>query len=594
MLGRISTLRHATVAGAIGTTAALAGFGVIGAGEHPERYETWQTVVAPAGGDALRITETFDQDFGTNDRRGHEAFIAHDFGVPVDIVASSPDAPDDVATADFGDSTRVRIGDPDVTISGQHRYTLAYTYPAAEISTGLLALDVLDGDAFETLDAEVVITGFRLADVECFVGAIGSDDRCRFVEEGGVYRAELGALAPFTGVTVRATVLGTTDVVPVDPPPLPERRSDGTLPLTLGVTALGVAGAAPIYAWARRRGRNEAFAGGAAEAAYGTLPSPGAVEQPPVPTTLVADTDLADLATIEFAPPRGLEPWEGAVLLRERIDDSTVEAWLSGLAAREVIEFGEQAGKLTIGAGPKRSDASEHDSALVAQLQGGKDPYVTGTYDPAFAAAWGAVAAMQRDRISAAGWWKHLGPGEKVSVRRGDGSPFKVVVGIVFVLVWFGNGLLASLGFLRSWPLALAVGLVFPATVAYLVYRVMLPARSAQGTALALRTESFRRFLHASEAQHVEWAWRNGLLREYSGWAVALGEAEAWSDALSKANVPAPARSMGPLVVAGRRSSINASRTRPSSSGSGSGSRGGGSRGGRVGGGGGGRSRGSW
>jgi hypothetical protein len=190
---------------------------------------------------------------------------------------------------------------------------------------------------------------------------------------------------------------------------------------------------------------------------------------------------------------------------------------------------------------------------------------VTGTYDPSFASAWGKVVTMQRERIAAAGWWKHLGPGEKVSIGGGDGSSFKVVVGIVFVLIWFGNGLLASLGFLRSWPLALAVGLVFPATVAYLVYRVMLPARSAQGSALALRTESFRRFLHASEAQHVEWAWRNGLLREYSGWAVALGEADAWSDALSKANVPAPARTTGPLIVAGRRSSINASRTQPSS-----------------------------
>jgi hypothetical protein len=119
-----------------------------------------------------------------------------------------------------------------------------------------------------------VITGFRLSDVECFVGAVGSENRCEFVESGGVYRAELGELAPYTGVTVRATVLGTTDVVPVDPPPLPERRTDDTLAMTVGVAALGVAGATPVYWWARRRGRNEVFAGGAAEAAYGTLPAP--------------------------------------------------------------------------------------------------------------------------------------------------------------------------------------------------------------------------------------------------------------------------------------------------------------------------------
>ncbi len=304
--------------------------------------------------------------------------------------------------------------------------------------------------------------------------------------------------------------------------------------------------------------------------------------------------DLGGMATTEFAPPKGLEPWEGAVLLTERVDDGTVEAWLSGLAGHEAVELGEQDDKLTIASGAKRDSLSDTDAALLAQIQGGKSVYVTGTYDPAFAAAWGQVAAMQRERIAASGWWKHLGPGEKVSVGRG-GSPFKLIVFAAFAFLWFGSGLGAVLGLLRSWPLALIVGLAFPAAVAFFLYRVMLPARSAQGSALALRTESFRRFLHASEGQHVEWAWSKGLLREYSGWAVALGEADAWSTALASANVPAPARaSMGPIIVAGRRSSINASRTRPSPSGSSGGGRSGGFRGGRVGGGGGGGSRGSW
>jgi hypothetical protein len=595
---RISRARHAVVAGAVGATTALAGFGVIGAGDHPERYETWQTVIQPAGDDGVRIVETFDQDFGSEERRGHQRFVPNDAGVPTDVVASSPDAPDDVTVDVLGSETRIRIGDPAVTISGQHRYRLAYTLPAARTSSGRLVIDVLDGDEFETLSAEVVITGFELADPQCFVGEVGSTDRCELRQEGdGLYRATLGQLAPFTGVTVEAEIVGTAPLASVDPPPLPERRDDDRLPLTLGMAGIGLAGAAPVYAWARRKGRNEVFAGGAADAAYGALPAPGSVapDAPPPPVTLVADDDLGDLATIEFVPPKGLEPWEAAVLLNEKIDDRSVEAWVSGLAGREVIELGERDGKLTIGAGAKRAAASDRDSALIARLQGGKNPYVTGTYDAAFAAAWRAVAEMQRERIAAAGWWKHFGPGERVSLGGGGGSAFRLLVFVGFGLVWFGNVALAGLGLLRSWPLALAVGLLFPATVAYFVYRAMLPARSAQGSALALRTESFRRFLHASEAQHVEWAWSKGLLREYSGWAVALGEADAWGDALSKADVPAPARaSRGPLIVAGRRSSINASRTKPSSSGSSGSGRSGGFRGGRVGGGGGGGRRGSW
>ena len=65
MLGRISGVRHATVVAAIGSLTALTGFGVIGAGDHPERFETFHVVVAPAGADGLRITETFDHDSRT-------------------------------------------------------------------------------------------------------------------------------------------------------------------------------------------------------------------------------------------------------------------------------------------------------------------------------------------------------------------------------------------------------------------------------------------------------------------------------------------------------------------------------------------------
>lgn len=592
MLGRISTVRHATVVGAISGLTVLTGAGVMGGGNHQERYDTWQVVIAPAGGDGLRITETFDIDFGNADRHGPERYIPNDIGAPIDVVASSPDAPADVSAATIGAETRVRIGDPDIEVDGQHRYTLSYTLPYSLVSTGFLAYDALEGDEYETLDAEIVVTGFQLGEPRCFIGAIGATDECPIVADGAVYRAELGALAPFTGITIDGTILAVTEPVAVEPPPLPPRRTQDQLPVTLAVAGAGLLGAAPVYYRMRRKGRNEVFAGGAADAAYGTLAAPGLPGGPPVdrPVTLVADDDLAGLATIEFAPPVGLEPWEAAVLLTERLDDATVEAWISGLAGSEVVELGEHDGKLTIGAGEHRNRANEIDSSLVAQLQGGKNPYVTGKYDPAFARAWGAVLAMQRRRIQASGWWKHGSPADKAVSRSSVGLGIAIPIAII-VMSQVGS---RAFDVLRYWPVAVAIGLVVPAGIAYAAYRRLAPARSAQGSALALRVESFRKFLHLSEAQHVEWAWSKGLLREYSGWAVALGEAEAWGDALAKANVPAPARaSMGPIIASRSRPSVTASRTKPSSS-SGGGGGGGGSRGGRVGGGGGGGRRGSW
>jgi hypothetical protein len=103
-----------------------------------------------------------------------------------------------------------------------------------------------------------------------------------------------------------------------------------------------------------------------------------------------------------------------------------------------------------------------------------------------------------------------------------------------------------------------------------------------------LRSESFRRFLAASEGKHVEWAWQQGLVREYSAWAVALGAAEAWSKAVKASNIPDPQVSLsGPLLLYSAGSAFSSSRTAPSSSGGGGG-------GGGVGGGGGGGSSGSW
>ena len=285
------------------------------------------------------------------------------------------------------------------------------------------------------------------------------------------------------------------------------------------------------------------------------------------------------------------------MLLSERLNDDTVEAWLSGLVGREAIELDEEGSELAIRTGPRRDELDEADAALLSGILDISDPYVTGKYDQAFATAWRRIARSQKRRIADSGWWRHLPPGAGVNPKA-SGSPFGLVIVGFFVVFWFGSAATAAVGYFRSWPMAAALALIFPAVVAYFMYRAMLPARSAQGSALALRTESFRRFLHASEGRHVEWAWSKGLVREYSAWAVALGEADAWSKALEGANVPAAAAvAAGPIILHRHGSSMRDTRTAPSSSGSGGGRFGGGGGGfggGGVGGGGGGGSSGSW
>lgn len=594
MLGRLSPWRHVVVAVAVFGCSLLALIGIIGGGLRPERFDAKQVTVQPDGVDGVRIREVVDQDFGRSKRHGLVRIIPNDFGVPSDVTASSPDANADIDIAQVATGTRIRLGDPTSTVTGQHRYVLTYTLPNAQLSSKKLALDIIGTtEKFETGRFEVVVTGLTLIDRTCNVGSAGTVGGCTLEQNGGNYTVVFEPLKARQGITIGATITATTDVAEPALPELPARKADHRLALALALLPIGFAGAGAVFFIDRRRGRNEVFSGGAAEAAYGTLPAPNADgSMSAVPTSLVSDNRMAAMATIEFVPPKGVEPWQGAVLLKERIDNETVTAWFSALAAREAITLDKVDDKLLMGLGPKHASAATADVAHVTQILDGKPSFEFGTYDKNFADTWRSIKTEQDDMIKESGWWKRLPPNSSA----GGGLSAALVVAI-FALVFLGGAsvLSAVLGAFRWLPLALLFGLAVPVLAALVVYRTMLPALSATGSALALRTESFRRFLIASEGQHVEWAWKQGLLREYSAWAVSLGAAEAWGTALAHSNVPPTEIASGnPLLFYTMASAFSHSYTVPSSSGSGGGGFSGGFSGGSVGGGGGGGSSGSW
>src|SRR5215207_1617786 len=348
-IGEFGAWRHAVVGVSILAGAGLTLAGIIGVPPQPEKFDAKQVVVAPAGPNSLRIREVVDEDFGDSDRHGYERVVDDDFGVPQDITAESPDADATVHVARVRDSegrpqTQIRLGSPSVTISGQHRYILSYTLPNARLETGQLDLDVVpDGDAQSIDRFEAVVTGIGLAAPSCSVGARGVTGGCTLAMAGDTYRATISQLPAGDGVTIGGGITGIGTPVTVALPSLPTRRDEPSrVPLAVSMLPIGLAGAGAVYLLARRRGRNEVFAGGAADAAYGprtdaTLPPPGGATLPPpgsvaTAVRLVPDSQMAELATTEFAPPNGIAPWQGDVLLREKIDQSTVSAWFSGHA----------------------------------------------------------------------------------------------------------------------------------------------------------------------------------------------------------------------------------------------------------------------
>jgi hypothetical protein len=590
--------RHLTAGLAVVGVSALSAFGAIGSGDQgllrSEHFDAKQVTIAPSGGDGIRIREVVDIDFGLVEKRGYERIVPNDFGVPIDVTAFSPDANDEVDASSYGSDTRIRIGDPNIVFTGQHRYELAYTLPEAQVSGGLLAVNVIgNNETFVTDRFEIVLSGFELTEPRCDTGSFGDFGGCELAEQPhGSYVAVINDLQPGEGISVGGTIESAVPTAFAGVPQVSDRNPTGIRPLGLLAAALSTVVVVGVFVAARRAGSNEVRgAGGAADAAYGDLPMPRSRDPlVDVPTYRVPDSRLADLATIEFVPPSGVEPWQARVLLSEQIDDDSVAAWFSEMIARDAILIEKRNGDDVMRQGPNTARLSAVDQGHLATLFASGPTVELGSYDSAFSSAWRAVQAEQRRFIADSGWWSNGSPGQGMSLN-GLG---RVLIPFVFIVLVSGSSLrIAGLGLagaVGNWFAALIFTALLVGLIAFWIYRSMLPSRSATGSALTLRTESFRRFLAASEGRHVEWAWDNGLLREYSAWAVALGAAEAWTDAVKSSNIAEPELALGgPLLLYLHPGSFSSTHTQPSSSGSSGGFGGGG-----VGGGGGGGSSGSW
>lgn len=586
MLNPVSKWHHAVVAAAAAFVPLLVVMGVAGDGQYAERFESKQIVVTPGSADGIHIHEVVDIDFGNERRHGYIRRVPVDFGQPIDITASSPDAPADVREQpEFNTVTNqyevaIRVGDPNVTVTGQHRYELDYTLPEAQVSAGTLALDIIGNDeTLETGHFEVVVAGMELTDPTCNVGAAGASGGCTLAKDGEVYRVSFDPLLPGAGITIGGTITKITEPVDVSAPAIPTRRTSHRGVMTAITALLGALVSFGTFGLMRRTGRNVVGGITAADAAFGSGAVAGA-------TRLVTDRQLDAMATTEFEAPRGMRPWHGTMLLHEAIDHDTVSAWFSDQIAQGVLQVRGNGEALV--AGPQLETAPPITHQRITTLLGADGEVALGSYEPRLQTLWKEVQAEQVVAAKDSGWWDRRSPGNSANPLLPTLGSFGLMLLVVFGVAW-------AFGMRHSFLATALAAIVLPLVVAVVAYRRLLPRRSATGSAAALQVESFRRFLEASEGKHVDWAWEHGLLREYSAWAVSLGAAAAWGRAIASSAVPPPEVSLNtmPLLMYTHASAFASTYTAPVSTGGGSSSFGGFS-GGSVGGGGGGGSSGSW
>ena len=577
---RLDTVLLGVGAAATGVVTAIGGV----AGDAERVTRLWVGASLQANGPAA-VTEVIDYDFGNATNRHGIFRTIPGLGTDATVTVASSSAPDGIAekTIDLsGDEpgVKLKIGDPDVTISGRHRYQIDYRHDGLLQGPQTLTWDAVGtGWTVRVQQSEVhVVAPWAFEDLACSSGRTGESGGCELAQpEPGHLVATVDDLATGEGVTVTArrgmdlAAAPRLPAPPVDAPPDP--GAGLALPAGIaGVAALGTSAAASAVV--RRRGRERVGAGGVADAAW-------TAEGGPSGEVLLDQEDLAAMATTEFAPPEGLTPAMGGIILEESVQPNHKVAWLIEAAIAGAVDLDETGRHVRLvrhpGTGPVELQQP------LDRMFGGRSELTLGSYDPEFAAGWGDVGTQLEAWKAASGLWDPRGDRRALWVRvlGGLGALSGLALAALFGALAARHG--------EGWlvPLAVAAGIA-GAGVAAVVRGWELRVRTPQGSGLWLRVESFRRFLAGSEAYHAEEAAKRGVLREYTAWAVAVGEIDRWERAVSAATITDQAGlgyvHMAPLLVA----STQTSSTAPSSSGSGGGG------GGSVGGGGGGGGGGSW
>ncbi len=563
---------------ALGGIAALAA--AIGDSERIEGY--WTSAVVDETGQA-QVTEVIDYEFGSTSRHG----IFRD--VPLldptaPIAVDSPTAPDQFVIERTGVDTRIRIGDPNATISGRHRYRIDYPIgvgEAAGIGEGRISWDAV-GTRWNVgiSDVEIHLTAAQeLEQLRCSTGEAGAWGGCDAEQpEPGHVVVTVDKLDAFEGVTVSAVVgapLPSAPAIPTAPIGPAEDPGSGVLPPAGTAAAFGVLAAAAASVAVRRAGRELVWAGGSADAAFG--PQHGE----DYPVRRVDHDELNSLASTEFAPPRGISAWQGGLLYAEQADKDHQVAWLLERAIAGEVEIEGRDEDLTLRL--LEVDSPEHET--LERLFGGRKTIKLGKYDKQFAAGWSGLFKRLDRWLGESAYWDPEGDRRRTKA---------LVAGFLLLVV----GIIAMGGFTivanRSgigWLAGTAVGAAMAGAGWSLLIRSWeLRVRTPEGSGLWILIESFRRFIHGSDAQHVDAAAKQGLLLDYTAWAVALGEVDRWSKAVEEANAAGSAIPPQVLYMTAMApnlgSAASSAATAPSSSGGGGG--------GSVGGGGGGGGGGSW
>ena len=491
---------------------------------------------------SLLVTEVIDYDFGsTPDRHGIFREIPvrldyddkHERVYRIDdiVVTTNTDAPDDIDVTDEGRLKRIRIGHPDVVITGRHTYVISYRVLGA--LNGFPTHDELFWNAIGQFwpvsigAATVSVTvPAPVGQIACFAGPATSDLPCQAAASDGPQATfRQSTMGPFQALTV---VVGfPTGVVP-NPRPILDEKWSITKAFTVSPMTVGAAGGLGVFVlgglaglgWTK--GRDRRYIGSVVDATFGTEGG----EHEAVPLF------QGDETPVEFAPPDKLRPGQVGTLIDETANPLDVTATLVDLAVRGYLRieeipkeglFGKPDWKLV-----KLKDSDDTLQRFEQLLLGGVfasadavgSSVLLSSLKNTFASKMRSVQNELYDDSVRQGWF--LSRPDRVRAKW---------VGFGVLLLLLGIGLTVLAAWFTKFglvPLPVALG-----GLLMIMFSARMPHRTAQGSGVLRRTLGFKRFIDESEKERAQFAEKAHLFTEYLPYAVVFGATDKWARAFA-------------------------------------------------------------
>ena len=500
-----------------------------------ERITNYRTTIAIQEDGRLEITEVIAYDFGSNERHGIFRDIPtrfpfddkHERVYPLHVrsVTADPEStPTDTKVSEVDNFTRIRIGDPDVTITGQHTYVITY-----EVEGALNHFDDHDELFWNAIGTEwdvpiergeaIVTAPAGITQVACFAGPQGSSLPCTSANvDGTTARFTQDDLGFHSGLTV-VVAIPPGAVSPTPTPileekltlqtafdPAPAKIATGAVVAIAGLLGLG---------FLLRRGRDRRFVGSATDQAFGNVSG----EEEPVP--LRGRTS----GPVEFEPPDGIRPGQLGTLIDEQANLLDVTATIIDLAVRGFILIQEVPGddgkhkpdyRLT-DLGKGREGLRSYEVLLLDSLFESGSVVELSELKYKFTAKLTKLRNALYDDAIDKGWFSRR-PDHVRLLWRG--------VGLVVLVV---GVFLTVLAISQRWGLA---AIPIPIIgILLVIFAGKMPRRTPKGTAMYGRIEGFRQIFDAGQGVREQFAERQNIFSEYLPFAIVYGCTKKWAQA---------------------------------------------------------------